>query len=239
MRLLSFDTSARLIEVCLLEDGQVTAQCSLTGEAPGRQETASLLLPTIDNLLKEHNWQKKSIDAVVAGVGPGSFTGVRVAVVTARAMGQGLELPLVPITTLEGAVLELPGSRLMIRNAGSGSFFLGAFAESSAADPCQEFFAPLLVPGAELPAKLSELPSFKAYCAPDCLAPLLALGLDEVSEIPQHNLATNNAKLAWQRISREGRTTRQELLKRFPWNTTLPLYIRGPSITLKKKGILK
>lgn len=59
-----------------------------------------LLTPMIQQLLKENNIEMKEIDAVAASQGPGSFTGIRIGVSTARALGQVLNIPCIAVETL-------------------------------------------------------------------------------------------------------------------------------------------
>ena len=60
---------------------------------------SKLLIPQIDITLKSAGIEKKKINLIVCGVGPGSFTGIRVAVTTARMMAQLLEIPVMPLPT--------------------------------------------------------------------------------------------------------------------------------------------
>jgi tRNA threonylcarbamoyl adenosine modification protein YeaZ len=103
-RSLSFDTSTSEVHIALSIDGQIVCQEVLRANpehgAP-RQEAATILMPTIDRLIKSQGWGKRDIDAIVVGSGPGSFTGIRTSVVTARALAQALCLPLISVSLLE------------------------------------------------------------------------------------------------------------------------------------------
>jgi tRNA threonylcarbamoyl adenosine modification protein YeaZ len=68
-------------------------------ERPTRQ--SDLLIPELTTVLKRSRLKKSDLDAIVVDVGPGSFTGVRVGVSAARALAQGLDLPLVGVSSLE------------------------------------------------------------------------------------------------------------------------------------------
>ncbi|HTL00028.1 MAG TPA: tRNA (adenosine(37)-N6)-threonylcarbamoyltransferase complex dimerization subunit type 1 TsaB [Pseudomonadales bacterium] len=59
-----------------------------------------LVLPMIDALLRVHDVDKRSLDAVAFGRGPGSFTGVRIAASIAQGISLGLSIPVVPISSL-------------------------------------------------------------------------------------------------------------------------------------------
>ena len=80
MRFLSFDTSSQNLHLSLNEDNNVVWAKVISAVAANRQETATILLPSIDMALKEADWKKHELTHIVAGVGPGSFTGLRVTI---------------------------------------------------------------------------------------------------------------------------------------------------------------
>ena len=67
-------------------------------------------MPLIDALLDEHGWDKSSLEAVAVSGGPGSFTGLRIGVSTAKGLCHGLGLPLIALDTL--GILAAQGARL-------------------------------------------------------------------------------------------------------------------------------
>ena len=70
---------------------------------------ARVLLRLVDDMLRETGQGPADIAAIVAGVGPGTFTGVRIAVATARALALALEIPIVGVSTLSALVAETAG----------------------------------------------------------------------------------------------------------------------------------
>lgn len=95
MRILSFDTATETCSVALLYDGQVIERCV---EQP--QGHGTLLLRMVDEILNEAGIELTDLDALGFGRGPGGFTGVRIAVSAAQAIGFGIGLPLVPVSNL-------------------------------------------------------------------------------------------------------------------------------------------
>ncbi|MDR1088300.1 MAG: tRNA (adenosine(37)-N6)-threonylcarbamoyltransferase complex dimerization subunit type 1 TsaB [Coriobacteriales bacterium] len=100
---LALDTSSDAIALAvgaLSPDGAEQA-CKLlaAGDLLARREANVRLVPAIDRLLAEHGLDKADIACVVCGRGPGSFTGVRIAVATAKGLAAGLAVPLHGVAT--------------------------------------------------------------------------------------------------------------------------------------------
>ena len=66
---------------------------------PAEHRHGELLLPSIGRLLGEANVRRSRLDAIVAGTGPGAFTGLRVGLATAKGLAHGLGRPLVGVAT--------------------------------------------------------------------------------------------------------------------------------------------
>lgn len=64
------------------------------------QKQAHLVLPMIDELMAESGLKPGGLDAVAFGAGPGSFTGLRIAVAVTQAIAVSADLPVVPVSTL-------------------------------------------------------------------------------------------------------------------------------------------
>jgi tRNA threonylcarbamoyladenosine biosynthesis protein TsaB len=105
MRILAFDTATPATTVALaLSDGRVISRRHdpATGERPGHQ---SLLLTLAVELLDEAGFGFAQLERIAVGVGPGTFTGLRIGVATARALAQAHEIPLVGVSTLHALAL--------------------------------------------------------------------------------------------------------------------------------------
>jgi tRNA threonylcarbamoyl adenosine modification protein YeaZ len=100
--LLVLDTSTEVTVVGLawLEDGAVAPFASQIVDAP--RAAMSRVLPTAMALLSEGGLQPRDIAQVIVGRGPGSFTGVRIGVATAKGLAHGLAVPLLGVGTLDG-----------------------------------------------------------------------------------------------------------------------------------------
>ena len=60
-----------------------------------------VILPAIDSVLNKANASKKNLDAIVVGIGPGSFMGVRTAIACAQGLAFALDIPVIPIHSLD------------------------------------------------------------------------------------------------------------------------------------------
>ncbi|MFQ5738857.1 MAG: tRNA (adenosine(37)-N6)-threonylcarbamoyltransferase complex dimerization subunit type 1 TsaB [Acidobacteriota bacterium] len=67
------------------------------------------LIQMVDFLLRQHRMEMKSVDCLGVATGPGSFTGVRVGLATAKAFGQALGIPAVGVSTLEALAWRFRG----------------------------------------------------------------------------------------------------------------------------------
>ena len=95
MKILAIDTSSNACGVALLCNNEVKALHEL---APMQQ--TQKILPMIDALLGEAKVSLNQLDALAFGCGPGSFTGVRIAVSVMQGLGYAMNLPLIPVSSL-------------------------------------------------------------------------------------------------------------------------------------------
>ena len=107
-RILILETSTVQCSVALAEHGQAVHWKEERAEQGFVH--AERLLPLIDLVMKEAQWGKSSLDAVAVSGGPGSFTGLRIGVSTAKGICQSLNIPLIELDTL--ALLAVQGKRI-------------------------------------------------------------------------------------------------------------------------------
>jgi tRNA threonylcarbamoyladenosine biosynthesis protein TsaB len=94
-RLLAFDTSTEHLSVAVRHGERL-----FTHSGAGGAQASSTLIPLVLQLLAEAGLELASLDAIVFGRGPGSFTGLRTACAVAQGLAFGSGVPLLPVDTL-------------------------------------------------------------------------------------------------------------------------------------------
>jgi tRNA threonylcarbamoyladenosine biosynthesis protein TsaB len=101
MLILAFDTATDVATSALVDDGEVLGE---------RSSRAATVLEDIDALLRQASAQTRDIGALAVGTGPGSFTGVRVGLATARGLALALGVPVAGVSTLDALAAGAPGA---------------------------------------------------------------------------------------------------------------------------------
>jgi tRNA threonylcarbamoyladenosine biosynthesis protein TsaB len=101
MLILAFDTATEVATSALVSDGEVLGE---------RVSRASTLLEDVDALLRRGGIRSDAIDALAVGIGPGSFTGVRIGLATARGLALALDVPVAGVSTLDALAAGAPGA---------------------------------------------------------------------------------------------------------------------------------
>ena len=96
MKVLAFDTSSKALSLAILEDKQVLAEMTINI----KKNHSITLMPAIDFLMASLDWTPKDLDRIVVAEGPGSYTGLRIAVATAKTLVHTLNIELVGMSSL-------------------------------------------------------------------------------------------------------------------------------------------
>lgn len=98
MFILAIETTGPFGSTALLDEKGNVLGCEVSRETMSHLKD---LIPMVDTMLKKCGVSKDQIDLLAPSVGPGSFTGIRIGVSTARALCQALGIKAVPVPTLE------------------------------------------------------------------------------------------------------------------------------------------
>ena len=106
MEVLSIDTSSKIAPIAIIEDGRVLDEMHVLSE----EEHSQTLMPMIEKMFNDNNMDLDEIDLIGCSRGPGSFTGIRIGIATAKAFSDAKNIPLIGIDSLEAlaysAVIE-------------------------------------------------------------------------------------------------------------------------------------
>ena len=101
-RIILIETSTSLCSTAIVEDGRVV--CERLSSEP--RVHASMTAPYVSEMLNELGLKVKDCSAVAVGKGPGSYTGLRVGVSTAKGLCFGAGIPLISVGTLDTLVWQ-------------------------------------------------------------------------------------------------------------------------------------
>jgi tRNA threonylcarbamoyladenosine biosynthesis protein TsaB len=208
---LAFDCAVSGLGVAVVRDG-----VTLTVRREEGRDQAARLVPAIAAALREAGVDKRALSLIAVTTGPGSFTGVRVGLATARGLAMALGIPLAGIATTACLLAQAEaGDRLAVAAIDShlGDWFCALRAAEA---------VPFVVSTEGLAARLAGTPCVVVGAEADRLAPLLPDARAQVA-LPDPAVVARLALVS----GVEGWTVRNrtEGLPR-------PLYLRGVNITM-------
>lgn len=125
MNILAFDTSSKALAVALLRDDNLLAETRITI----KKNHSVSLMPTVDFLMRSVDMKPTDLDRVVVAEGPGSYTGLRVAVATAKTLAFALKIDLVGVSSLAALALavQTEGILVPIMDARRNNVYVGFY----------------------------------------------------------------------------------------------------------------
>ena len=97
MWLVAIETATPTLSVALIENGELVAEYN----ERSKRRHAQTVAPTLAMLLKEQGLAAGDLDAIACGIGPGSFTGLRIGLATAKGLAHTLNIPFIGVSTLD------------------------------------------------------------------------------------------------------------------------------------------
>lgn len=122
MLTLCIDTAYKYLSVCLIKDNDILA--SYSSECFKRQSEEVFV--ALDKLFVEANMDKRDIDSICISKGPGSYTGVRIAMTIAKVIGEVKDIDVYTISTLRLYASNSPNT-MVIMNARADRAYVGVY----------------------------------------------------------------------------------------------------------------
>ena len=126
MKILGIETSTPRAGLAIVDGERIIAEAIL----PGEVTHSASLIPTLDGMLKEHNIGLKDLRGIAVGIGPGSFTGIRLGLAVARGLSFSLGIPIRGVCGFDNvlAECEVTASRICpLINAHSYGFYTAVY----------------------------------------------------------------------------------------------------------------
>ena len=101
MLILAFDTATDVATVAFVRDGDVLGE---------RLSRAVRVLQDVEELLEEAGLERNDVEGIAVATGPGSYTGLRMGLVTARTLAISLGVPVAGVSTLDALAAGAPGA---------------------------------------------------------------------------------------------------------------------------------
>jgi len=110
MRILAFDTSTKFLSIACLQNNEERAAFH---KDVGIQHS-EILIPTIKDMLGRLNWPLNELDLICMGLGPGSFTGLRIALATVKGLSAVLGNKAIGVPSMDAIVMNFPAAKRRI-----------------------------------------------------------------------------------------------------------------------------
>ncbi len=133
-RLLLIETSGRVGRVGLATGTELVAERALDAS----RRHARDLAPAVAELLRERQWRPRDLAGVIVSLGPGSYTGLRVGIMSAKALAYALGCPAIGVPTFHAVAVQadVPGLQFeVIADAQQGKVYVQAFERAASARP--------------------------------------------------------------------------------------------------------
>jgi tRNA threonylcarbamoyladenosine biosynthesis protein TsaB len=124
MKLLGIKTSGKILSVAVCDDKKILSD--ITFEA-NRSHSVDLL-PTIKSALNTANLSLSAIDGIAVDIGPGSYTGIRIGIATAKGLAFPENIPVLGVSSLEAAAVGVKNA-IVIKKARGELVYAAIFSD--------------------------------------------------------------------------------------------------------------
>ncbi len=216
MKILCFDTALNKLYMALGEDNKVLYSKIMENE--NNNYASAHLASTIVEVLSKFSLTLKDIDALGVNIGPGSFTGIRAALTTAKVISSQLDIPLVGVNSFEilSSLNNQAEKTAVILDARKNNAFISIFEN----DKC--IFVPQMVKCEDI-VKLIQNAN---VITDDKMSNVIENALNY--ELHNFDLGEKLLKITYKKLSNETQN------KNFLYGNVSPLYLQEPFISLPK-----
>lgn len=221
MLILGFDSAGGGASVAILHDDAIIAACTATMT----RGQAEILMPMIAKTLSDARVEAADLDAIGVATGPGSFTGLRIAVAAARGLALAANIPAIGVSRFAAIAARFPLERrggralLIALDTRRDDYFLQLFTERAE--------TPFLADDDGAARLLPDIPLLLAGDAAQRLVPTL-VGRDvTIAQEPDAPCAAHVARLA-----------AAEFCSGLTISPPRPLYLRAPDTTMPRNAVL-
>jgi tRNA threonylcarbamoyl adenosine modification protein YeaZ len=127
MYTLIIDSATKVLYHALVKDDKVVAEAYTNGQ----NDHAKNIVSIVEKFLKDENITTDNLDKIVCGIGPGSYTGVRMAVTVSKMLGAFKNIPVYEISTLALISSGMEGKCLSMIDARRGNAFAGIYQDGN------------------------------------------------------------------------------------------------------------
>jgi tRNA threonylcarbamoyladenosine biosynthesis protein TsaB len=216
LTLLGFDTSTSAASACVLRtDGEAFELAPPVERLARPPAHANELMPAVAQTMERAGVGWSDLEAIAVGVGPGTFTGLRIGIATARALATANELPLRRVSSLAALAAGIDAPlRLPLIDARRGELFCALFEDG------EELWPPFAASPAAVVERLRE-----ADCSPVSAGDgsLRFRGMLEEAGIPVERDHSGAHVVRALHVCRLGASSEDE-----PPEAVLPAYLREP-----------
>jgi tRNA threonylcarbamoyladenosine biosynthesis protein TsaB len=110
VRIIAIESSGRHGSVAALRGERAGVCCLEQTQLPASERTAQSLAPSLRAILRKVDWPVDSLELICVTVGPGSFTGLRIGVTTAKTLAYAVGAQIIGVDTLEVLAAQAPAA---------------------------------------------------------------------------------------------------------------------------------
>jgi tRNA threonylcarbamoyl adenosine modification protein YeaZ len=200
MLILGIETSGPTASVAMLRDGELLAEHILHHT----RTHSEAVMPMLERLMEELDLVAADIGAIAVNCGPGSFTGVRIGVCTANAMGAALHIPVIGVDSLRALYKNVdfwPGNVCAVVDAGNGNAYFAQYEGNAQTAEPSAAIASEYIPS--IPAHSAPFSISRASALCSAAQELLSAGKTSMQTAPLY-LRPSQAERMWSK--RHGNT---------------------------------